>query len=33
MDDEEAMANEIIGEVDAVEGREKATALVNKALS
>ena len=31
--DREQMANEIIGEVDAVEGREKATALVNKALS
>ena len=31
--DREQMANEIIGEVDAVEGRAKATALVNKALS
>lgn len=33
MDDREQMANEIIGEVDAVESRAKATALVNKALS
>ena len=31
--DREQMANEIIGEVDVVDGREKANALVNKALS